>query len=112
MNNEVLYYYLRDENNHPYGCVAIQESASEKGKINRGVSLCSKYDIFDKKHARGLALSRLNLACSSLFGEPFDEYHGSKPAIPVAHQFNKYDCNVDPTPFEARMLDNHEEVQQ
>ena len=112
MNNEVLYYYLRDENNHPYGCVAIQESASEKGKINRGVSLCSKYDIFDKKHARGLALSRLNLACSSLFGEPFDEYHGNKPAIPVAHQFNKYDFNVDPTPFEARMLDNHEEVQQ
>lgn len=110
MNNEVLYYYLRDENNHPYGCVAIQESVN--GKINRGVSLCSKCDNFDKKRARGIALSRLNTACSSLFSKPFEEYYGNKPTIPVAHQFNKYDCNVDPTPFEARMLDYPEEARQ
>ena len=112
MRNEVLYYYLRDEKNHPYGCVAIQETASEKGKINRGVSLCSKRDHFDRKRARGIALSRLNIACSSILGESFEEYQGNRPTIPVANQFNKYDCNVDPTPFEARMLDNHEEAQQ
>ena len=110
MNNEVLYYYLRDENNHPYGCVAIQELV--KGKISRGVSLCSKYDNFDRKHAGGLALSRLNLACSTGLSQPFEEYHGYKPAIPVANQFNKYDFNVDPTPFEARMLDYPEEARQ
>lgn len=112
MNNEVLYYYLRDEKNHPYGCVAIQESTSEKGKINRGVSLCSKHDNFDRKHARSIALSRLNIARSSLLGEPFEEYHGNNSTIPVAHQFNKYDCNVDPTPFEARMLVNPKEARQ
>lgn len=110
MKNGVFYYYLRDEKNHPYGCVAIQESVD--GKINRGVSLCSKRDNFDRKHARGLALRRLNIACSSLFGKPFEEYQGNKSSIPVVPPFNKYDCNVDPTPFEARMLANHEEARQ
>ena len=108
MNNEVLYYYLRDENNHPYGCVAIQKSVN--GKINRGVALCSKRDKFNKQHARGLALSRLNIACSSLLSKPFEEYHGYKSTIPVAPVFNKYDCNVDPTPFEAQMLTNPKEA--
>ena len=110
MRNEVLYYYLRDENNHPYGCVAIQELV--KGKISRGVSLCSKRDHFDRKRARGIALSRLNIACSSILGESFEEYQGNRPTIPVANQFNKYDFNVDPTPFEARMLDYPEEARQ
>lgn len=102
MENEVFYYYLRNEKNQPYGCVAIQETAN--GNINRGVSICSVTDNFNRKHARGLALKRLNIARGSLFGKPFDKYYGNKSTIPVQPDFNKYDCNVKPTEFEARIL--------
>lgn len=106
MQNEIFYYYLRDEKNHPYGCVAIQETGH--GTINRGVSLCSTRDRFDKSHARGLALTRLRQAGESLFGKEFGEYHGANPTIPSKPRFNKYDCNVQPTEFEARILSKPE----
>ena len=103
MANEIFYYYLRDEENHPYGCVAIQETAD--GRINRGVSVCSTRDNFDRKHARGLALKRLHEAEESLFGQPFAEYHGSKKTMPkLSVPFNRYDCNVEPTEFEKRII--------
>lgn len=103
-SNEIFYYYLRTDDNHPYGCVAIQETG-DGGRINRGVSICSKLDKFDRQHARGLALTRLKLARNSLVGEPFATYHGDKPTMPpIGRDHNKYDCNVEPTEFEYRIL--------
>ena len=104
MQNEIFYYYLRDEGNHPYGCVAIQETGD--GRINRGVSICSTMDKFDRKHARGLALVRLKQASQSLLGQPFGVYRGDKPLIPRHEiRFNKFDCNVEPTAFERRIIE-------
>ena len=109
MQNEIFYYYLRDGKNNPYGCVAIQETTD--GKINRGVSICSTKDHFNRAHARGLAYTRLKTACNSLFGKPFNEYHGNKPSIPKEFNgINMYDCNVKPTDFEARILMKPEDL--
>lgn len=102
MESEVFYYYLRNKKNQPYGCVAIQETAN--GFINRGVSICSTRDKFNKKHARGLALRRLNEASKSLLGQAFACYYGKKPTIPATPEFNKFDCHVEPTEFERRIL--------
>ena len=60
MKEEVVYYYLKNDENKPIGCVAIKENAD--GTINRGVSICSKADAFVKKCARGLAFKRMNQA--------------------------------------------------
>ena len=100
--SEVFYYYLRDEENQPYGCVAIQET--HDGKINRGVSICSTRDHFDKNHARGLASARLKQAEESLLGSPFGSYRGKHPTIPAGVPFQKFDCNVNPTDYEYRIL--------
>lgn len=105
---DVFYYYLRDEGNHPYGCVAIQRMASSD-RICRGVSLCSKRDRFDRRRARGIALNRLNMAFESMFGEPFGSYHGKNPTCPAdGNGFGKYDCGVEPTEYERRILEGAE----
>ena len=110
MANEIYYYYLRNSENHPVGCVAIQET--HDGKINRGVSLCSKKDHFNKNHARGLALARLNEAKESLFSKPFNQYYGNQPTMPAVANlpYEKYSCNVVPTDFEKRILTKPEEA--
>ena len=57
---EVRYYYLRKQANGgsmPFGCVAFRRNGD--GTVNRGVSLCSTRDNFNRQHARGLALKRL-----------------------------------------------------
>jgi len=87
MEREVFYYYLKDENDKPYGCVAMCEN--EDGTINRGVSLCSTKDTFKKVCARGLAFKRMNDAIKTQKTEYFSEYNG----IPM----NGLNCPVDIT---------------
>lgn len=101
---EIFFYYLRDEGNHPYGCVAIQETSD--GMVNRGVSICSKRDRFDRQHARGLALMRLKEASSSFFCKPFGSYKGDKQTMPEVSgiPFEKCSCHSVPTEFEKRIL--------
>lgn len=76
MSEEVMYYYLRDQHNNPRGCVAM--SVNPDGTVNRGVSLCSMWDTFNKAHARGLALGRLNEAIRSKKDSMFGTYQGNK----------------------------------
>lgn len=79
MNEEVMYYYLRDQHNHPRGCVAM--SVNPDGTVNRGVSLCSTLDVFNRAHARGLALSRLNEAIRTKKDAMFGTYKGNRGGI-------------------------------
>ena len=68
----VLFYYVREKTGkdkqtkfgHPFGCIAIQER--EDGFINRGISVCSRHDVFSKEKARSLALERLNNPASEI----------------------------------------------
>lgn len=85
MEREVFYYYLKNENDKPFGCVAICEN--EDGTINRGVSLCSTRDTFKKVCARGLAFKRMNDAIKNKTTVTFDEYHGTPK--------NGLNCPVD-----------------
>lgn len=105
MQNEILYYYLRDEGKHPYGCVAITDNGD--GTIKRGVSICSKKDNFCKPYARALALKRLKQTEKVKCGY-FRIYFGENGKCPVddmeKFQFNKWERNAKPTEFEQRIL--------
>lgn len=51
-----FYYYLRDIDHHPFGCVCL--GIDDTLIYSRGIALCSKNDIFIKKVARKLSRSR------------------------------------------------------
>ena len=69
---EYRFYYIRNENNHPFGCVCTMRDGNNK--FFRGISICnhSKGDNFSKKAARGISYSRavkaMNLSKNDLFG--------------------------------------------
>ena len=74
-NDEVRYYYLKRRvsgGSMPFGCVAFRKN--EDGTVNRGVSLCSTRDNFNKMHARGLAMKRLLDAEKAGLDTYFGEY--------------------------------------
>ena len=108
MEREIVYYYLRHDDGHPYGCVAIKEN--DDGTINRGVSLCSLNDKFVKATARGVAIKRLNDAEKHKSSTKFDIYAGAyqNMGIPIligCCYFNyKSEYHVEPTKKEYRML--------
>lgn len=105
MNNEIFYYYLRNEGKHPYGCVAITDNGD--GTIKRGVSICSKKDNFNKPYSRALALKRLKQTEKVAKGY-FGVYFGEKCNCPIEEaekfQFNKWERNAKPTEFEQRII--------
>lgn len=104
--NDIIYYYLKDENNQPYGCVAIREN--EDGTINRGVSVCSKKDAFLKASARGIAFKRLNDSYKLKETVYFNKYNGIKRTCPInLEEFainTKIAYYIKPTEQEYRML--------
>ena len=102
MKNEVFYYYLRNAEHHPYGCVAIQRTSD--GKINRGVSICSTADRWNRACARGIALKRCQEAGESLFSTPFGTYNGAKRHMPEVKFAYKSECNATPTEDEAKII--------
>jgi hypothetical protein len=111
--NDVVYYYLRDENNQPYGCVAIIEN--EDGTINRGVSLCSVADVFKKDCARGIAFKRLNDSYKIKKTVYFEKYLGDKSTCPISLEDvvnnTKMAHQVKPTDKEYRMLHKPDFIQ-
>lgn len=75
----IVFYYLRKNDNAngrgtPYGVVAVREN--EDGTVNRGVSLCSPDDKYDKNAGRGIALKRLIKAESDKRSTEFGVYTG------------------------------------
>lgn len=115
MKKEVYYYYLRNEEQKPYGCVAISEN--EDGTINRGVSICSTTDIFLKKCARGLAFKRMKEAVKNKNTVHFNRYNSyaeKKPLCPADFEALEFDTKsayaVTPTAKEYRMLHKPEDI--
>ena len=82
----VMFYYLRDERMNindkkakkgmPFGVVAIREN--EDGTVNRGVSICSPGDRYNKVAGRGIALKRLMEAEEKKDNIPFGYYTGEE----------------------------------
>ena len=106
--NKIFFYYIKDENNNKIGCVAVNEN--EDGTINRGVSICSKVDKFNKTKARGIAYSRLINVCNTKTNVTFNEYTGDTskilfPKIPEIYEIVfKEHYHVTPSAKEFRML--------
>jgi len=58
MTDTIQYYYLRDFKTYqPYACIAINQN--DDGTVDRGISICSSEDQFDKKLARSKSRGRL-----------------------------------------------------
>lgn len=54
------FFYLRDENNNPIGCLASQLNEA-KDTISFAVSVCNPLDQFKKQQAKEIAAGRLAL---------------------------------------------------
>ena len=118
--DDVMFYYLRDENKNqndksakkgvPFGVVAVREN--ENGTVNRGVSICSPSDRYNKKAGRGIALKRLIEAETKCRSIPFGNYNGTDDKKKITHlPFNyKSDFNAEITKSEYRMFHKPEGV--
>lgn len=64
------FFYLRDENNHPIGCLA-SELDKATDTIKYAVSVCNPIDSFNKKQAQALAAGRIAMGdCMSITLSP------------------------------------------
>ena len=52
------FFYLRDENNHPIGCLA-SDLDKENDRVKFALSVCNPIDNFNKKQAQALAAGRI-----------------------------------------------------
>ena len=115
----VLFYYLRDNELNvndkkagkgaPFGVVAVREN--EDGTVNRGVSICSPSDRYNKKAGRGIAMKRLMEAESNQCSFPFDSYRGesNKKKITNFPFAYKAEYHTTITKAEHRMFHNPED---
>ena len=106
--SKIFFYYLKDEQNNKIGCVAVNEN--ENGTVNRGVSICSKTDKFNKTKARGIAYSRLMNVLKEKKNVPFNVYTGMEekilaPKIPDVYEITfKEHYEAKQSSKEHRML--------
>jgi len=114
------YYYLRDRNRQPFGCVCI--GPNENLGYSRGVSLCSTHDTFVKRTARKISRSRCVHAIKTQQNSfkinytSLTTYNGfsikdsiaklyKSDIIPPPHKFIfKSEYNVNLTPFEYEII--------
>jgi hypothetical protein len=125
------HYYLRNEDNVPFACVAITPTGMHEADdtICRGISICSDREQWDKKAARGRAIQRALKAKRSnqsseqcfnaqhesvsrflhLFGDefrtdiPWDDGVKVRDEERVSTVF-KSACSVEPTKREQKIL--------
>ena len=87
LKDQTRFYYLRGNSyprfgrhnpgNHPFGCVCLKVI---KGRIWRGISLCSPKDQFTKEVGRGLAEMYATFCChATLFSEENNAEHKFDP---------------------------------
>lgn len=116
----VQFYYLRNrelnkkdkqaKKGMPIGCVAIR--ANPDGTINRGVSICSPKDRYDKNAGRGIAFKRLIKAETEKKSTNFGVYTGSesrKGSYDNPFVESSAYC-VEPTKEEYRMLHKPDDI--
>jgi len=114
---KLFYYYLRDKNRHPFGCVCI--GIDNELKYTRGISLCSTKDQFVKRIARKNSKNRCVHALVTKkdyypINYTLTEKHTvlsiiklavCKHLIPDLFKFNfKAEYNVNLTPFEYEII--------
>jgi hypothetical protein len=116
---DVIFYYLRNSELNkndttakrgvPIGVVAVREN--EDGTVNRGVSICSPCDRYNKKAGRGIAFKRLLEAEAKKMSIPFGDYNGddSKKNIINFPFENKADYRAKITAAEFRMFHKPED---
>lgn len=51
--------YLRSDNGHPVGCLAIQVNSSDRSQVSYQLSVLNPKDQFNRSVARQLAIGRL-----------------------------------------------------
>ena len=114
---KMFYYYLRDSNRQPFGCVCFG-SIDEERKFCRGISLCSDKEPFLKSKARNMARGRLiSAAINRRSTQPinYDYDNGlhvsianltmCKDIIPPPFLFKyKSDYGANLTPFECEII--------
>ena len=118
--NEVIFYYLRDnelnkkdkcaKKGQPFGVVAMR--LNEDGTINRGVSICSPCDKYNKKAGRGIAVKRLMECEERKESKFFGVYSGESDKMNI-HNMPFMECyayHVKPTESEHRMLYKPEDI--
>jgi len=74
---KVFYYYLRDEEAKPFGCVCI--GYDNDCKFSRGISLCSSEDQFNKKVARKISRGR----CMRAIGTKSSNFKIKYPSVKI-----------------------------
>jgi len=89
------HYYIRDDENKPYACVAIIPLDFQEGKVCRGIAICSDKDQWNKRGARGRAVSRAikahadgkhSLQCRNAKRPVISDFlhnHGQEFSVPV-----------------------------
>jgi len=103
------YYYLRKEGQNGkrgdmYGAVVV--SMNEDGTVNRGVSICSSKDRFDKTIAVNIARGRYRKVLEKKESIPMKEYLGKKEKINFKYygRVNAGDYGATPNEVEKRMF--------
>lgn len=101
------HYYLRDDNRHPIGVVAI--TPAEDGRLHRGISILSDDDPWDRELGRKIAVSRCKRAVAKQ-GTDLPVSDCRDATLRFSSEFNAYafkSCfNVEPLPREEGILRN------
>lgn len=101
-DESVHFYYVRNADGDPTGCVAIEEVGN--GRINRGISLCSSKDIWKRNIAREIAYNRLVIARDAEKSKPFKKYNGKESHKPTTEFKNSFDVRVKPNTREKKII--------
>lgn len=103
------YYYLRKngtdgKRGEMFGAVVV--TMNDDGTVNRGVSVCSPKDRFNKKIAVNIALGRLRKAIETQSNIPMGTYRGKTEKI-INRVYGKLDAgnfHVPANEMEQRMF--------
>jgi N-acetylglutamate synthase-like GNAT family acetyltransferase len=97
-------YYVRNDEGALAGCVAIERLPN--GFINRGISLCSSKDTWQKRIAKSIAINRLLTARTEKASKPFRKYRGKKANshMPKLGFKNSFEFEVAPNKKEQKIL--------
>jgi hypothetical protein len=103
------HYYLRSETENGYkgkiyGVVVV--SMNDDGTVNRGVSVCSYKDKFNKTIALNIARGRFAKAVNIKESIPFREYNGevNKKMNPVLGSFDMASYHAEANELEKKMF--------
>lgn len=103
------HYYLREKKSDRtrggmFGCVVVD--INDDGTVNRGVSVCSHRDKFDKTIALNIATGRFNKAVQTHQNIPMKSYNGKAEKLQnrVYGKFDAGSFHAEANETEKRMF--------